>query len=131
MYLLDGNNIMGQRVGWHRDKPGARRRLIDELQRVAELLDTNMAVVFDAPRGGAMQRFGRLEVYYAHERETADDRIVDLARQLHGESSLIAVTSDRDLALRLAQFGVEVTPSGAFRRLIDSYHFPSPGSDPQ
>jgi chloramphenicol 3-O-phosphotransferase len=34
-YLIDGNNVMAQRVGWHRDKPGARRRLLEELARFA------------------------------------------------------------------------------------------------
>ena len=34
-YLVDGNNVMAQRVGWHRDKAGARRRLLGELARFA------------------------------------------------------------------------------------------------
>jgi predicted RNA-binding protein with PIN domain len=95
MYLLDGNNIMGQRVGWHRDKPAARRRLIDELQRLAERLDTEITVVFDAPAGNPPQRLGRLDVYYARVHETADDSIVDLAKQRREDLRLIAVTSDR------------------------------------
>jgi hypothetical protein len=33
VYLVDGNNVMGQRVGWHRDKPAAAARLIEELGR--------------------------------------------------------------------------------------------------
>lgn len=117
MYLLDGNNIMGQRVGWHRDKPAARRRLIEGVQRFAERWDTEVAVVFDAPAGKASERFGRLEVLYARKHETADDRIVDFAQQRQGD--LIAVTSDHDLAQRLAKCGVKVTRSGAFRRLLD------------
>jgi predicted RNA-binding protein with PIN domain len=119
MYLLDGNNIMGQRIGWHRDKPAARRRLIDELQRLAERLDTGITVVFDAPGGRPPEMLGRVEVLYARGHETADDRIVDLVRQRPGDPALVAVTSDRELARRLADCGVAVTRSGAFRRLLD------------
>lgn len=124
MYLLDGNNIMGQRVGWHRDKAAARRRLVGELYQLAECLEDEIIVVFDAPAGGPAQRLGRLEVHYAREHETADDRIIDLAKQKRGDRAMIAVTSDRDLAHRLAALGVPVLRSGAFRHMLDSYQFP-------
>ncbi len=119
MYLLDGNNIMGQRVGWHRDKAAARRRLIDELQCLARSLDTEFVVVFDAPPGRASERLDRLEVHYARKNETADDRILDLAQQWREDRRLIAVTSDRALARRLSHWGIPVIRSGAFRRMLD------------
>jgi predicted RNA-binding protein with PIN domain len=127
MYLLDGNNIMGQRIGWHRDIPAAMRRLIDELQRLARRMNTEVAVVFDAPAGKPSERFGHLEVLYARKHETADDRIVHLARQCRGEEqSLIAVTSDRDLSRRLAECGVAVIRAGVFRRMLDSCQSSAP-----
>jgi hypothetical protein len=43
-------SLMGQRIGWHRDKPAARPWLIDEQQPV--ILKTDIAVVFDAPSDG-------------------------------------------------------------------------------
>lgn len=116
MFLLDGNNIMGQRVGWHRDKPAARRRLISELMRLAERLHVDITVVFDAPAGAPSERFGRLEVCYACNNETADDRMVELARTRPRDSDLTAVTSDRALAGRLSELGVPVIRSGTFRK---------------
>ena len=124
MYLLDGNNIMGQRVGWHRDKAAARQRLIDELQRFATRMETEVAVVFDAPPGKSAQRFGRLEAFYARTHESADDCILDLVKRRRGDPGLIAVTSDRELAQRIAKYGVKVTRSGEFRRMLDSHQFP-------
>ena len=32
-YLVDGNNVMAQTVGWHRDRAAARKRLIRDLAR--------------------------------------------------------------------------------------------------
>ena len=46
-YLVDGNNVMAQRVGWHKDKRAARRRLLDELARFAQLKRASVLVVFD------------------------------------------------------------------------------------
>ncbi|MBD0325828.1 MAG: NYN domain-containing protein, partial [Pyrinomonadaceae bacterium] len=46
-YLVDGNNVMAQRVGWHRDKRAARRRLLDELAQFAQAKGASVAVVFD------------------------------------------------------------------------------------
>ena len=46
-YLVDGNNVMAQRVGWHRDKAGARRGLLDELARFAAAKRARVTVVFD------------------------------------------------------------------------------------
>ena len=51
-YLVDGNNVMGQRVGWHRDRAGARRRLVDELQRFARRSGDRIEVVFDGVPDG-------------------------------------------------------------------------------
>ncbi|MBA3321072.1 MAG: hypothetical protein H0T45_06450, partial [Pyrinomonadaceae bacterium] len=44
-YLIDGNNVMAQRVGWHRDKPAARRRLMDELAQFAQVKGLKLEVV--------------------------------------------------------------------------------------
>src|SRR5919199_1223351 len=49
-YLVDGNNVMAQRVGWHRDKPGARRRLLGELARFARDADERIKGLVEASR---------------------------------------------------------------------------------
>ena len=46
-YLIDGNNVMAQIVGWHRDKGLARRRLIHDLVRFVAVNRTKVTVVFD------------------------------------------------------------------------------------
>ena len=46
-YLIDGNNVMAQRVGWHKDKRAARRRLLEDLARFGASHGARIAVVFD------------------------------------------------------------------------------------
>ena len=74
-YLVDGNNVMGQRVGWHRDKPGARRRLLTQLARFARAAGVTVEAVFDGapedffPDGS---HFMGVRVYYAARGSDAD-----------------------------------------------------------
>ena len=118
-YLLDGNNVMAQRVGWHRDKRGARRGLLDELAHFAAAKRVRVAVVFDgAPdeffADGASYRGVR--VHYAARGSDADARIKAMVEAARERRTLKVVTSDRALAAYVHQCGVEVIPSGAFRR---------------
>ena len=56
--MVDGNNVMGQRVGWHRDRAGARRRLAGELERFAEWVGEAVEVVLApqaAPPANALE----------------------------------------------------------------------------
>ena len=46
-YLIDGNNVMGQRVGWHRDRVRARRELLEDVARFARAKRVSVSVVFD------------------------------------------------------------------------------------
>ena len=46
-YVVDGNNVMAQTVGWHRDRAGARRRLIYDLVRFIAVQRVKLNVVFD------------------------------------------------------------------------------------
>ena len=77
-YLVDGNNVMGQRVGWHRDKPGARRRLLSELAGFARAAGVTVEVVFDGapdeffPDGA---EFCGVRLFYAARGSDADARI--------------------------------------------------------
>src|SRR5688572_22800992 len=49
MYLVDGNNVMAQRVGWHRNKRAAAERLVRELARLAGAEGRRVVVVYDGP----------------------------------------------------------------------------------
>src|SRR4051812_4153748 len=121
-YLIDGNNVMAQRVGWHKDKPKARRRLMDELARFAELKRVSVSVVFDgAPEkhfaDGASYKGVR--VFYAERGSNADERIKHLVETARERRTLFVVTSDRALADYVRRCGVQVIRSGEFRKKID------------
>ena len=99
-YLVDGNNVMGQRVGFHRDRAGARRRLVDELQRFARRGGDTVEVVFDGtPSPGRLPgppsegqgrdapaglREGGVRVTYAGRGADADTRIRELVGRAEG-----------------------------------------------
>ncbi|MGB7923091.1 MAG: NYN domain-containing protein [Pyrinomonadaceae bacterium] len=121
-YLVDGNNVMAQRVGWHRDKPGARRRLLDELARFAHVRKATVEVVFDgAPEqhfaDGA--RYRGVRVFYAERGSNADERIKRLVEAARERRTLMVVTSDRELAGYVRRCGAQVIRSGDFRRRMD------------
>jgi predicted RNA-binding protein with PIN domain len=116
-YLVDGNNVMGQRVGWHRDKPRARRELLDDLARFARQRRASVAVVFDgAPdehfADGA--RYKGVRVYYAARGSDADERIKNLVEQSRERRTLLVVTSDRALAEYVRRCGAQVVRAGEF-----------------
>ncbi len=49
--VVDGNNVLGSRPdGWWRDRPGATRRLVAELQELAARTGDRVTVVFDGNR---------------------------------------------------------------------------------
>lgn len=118
-YLIDGNNVMAQRVGWHRDKPRARRTLLDELAGFARVKRVSISVVFDgAPEkhfaDGASYR--GVKVFYAERGSDADTRIklmVDGARE---RRTMLVVTSDRALADYVRRCGAQVIRSRDFRQ---------------
>lgn len=122
-YLVDGNNVMAQRVGWHRDKTGARRRLLEELARFARQARVRVAVVFDGapedhfPDGSS---FMGVKVFYAERGSNADERIkrmVDASRQ---RRTLFVITSDRDLGNYVRACGAQVVRAGEFRQRLET-----------
>src|SRR5947209_10116482 len=122
-YLIDGNNVMAQRVGWHRDKPGARRRLLEELARFARESGVTAEAVFDGapdeffPDGSS---FMGVRVFYAARGSDADTRIKELVEASRERRTLKVVTSDRALADYVCLCGAEVVRSGEFRRRLDA-----------
>ena len=121
-YLVDGNNVMGQRVGWHRDRAGARRRLLDDLARFAARRRSSVTVVFDgAPEqhfaDGA--RYRGVRVFYAERGSNADERIKQMVDASRERRTLQVVTSDRALADYVRRSGAQVIRSGEFRRRLD------------
>ena len=122
-YLIDGNNVMGQRVGWHRDKAGARWRLLGELARFTREAGVTVEVVFDGapdeffPDGSY---FMGVRVFYAERGADADARIKQLVEASRERRTLKVVTSDRALADYVRRCGAEVIRSGGFRRRLEA-----------
>ncbi|MET0647970.1 MAG: NYN domain-containing protein [Pyrinomonadaceae bacterium] len=122
-YLIDGNNVMGQRVGWHRDKPGARRRLLGELARFAREAGVTVEAVFDGAPDEFFpdeSYFMGVRVFYAERGADADARIKQLVEASRERRTLKVVTSDRALADYVRRCGAEVIRSGEFRRRLDA-----------
>ncbi len=121
-YLIDGNNVMGQRAGWHKDKPGARRRLLDELAEFSQNKRVRIAAVFDgAPekhfRDGSSYKGVR--IFYAERGSNADERIKGLVEAERERQTLVVVTSDRALADYVRRCGAQVVRAGEFRKRME------------
>lgn len=121
-YLIDGNNVMGQTVGWHRDKPKARRRLLEQLATFARVKQARLSVVFDGSPDDQFpdaSGFRGVRVFYAERGSDADTRIEKLVEAAKDRRGLTVVTSDRQLAFKVRARGVNTMRSGEFRRLLE------------
>ena len=121
-YLVDGNNVMAQRVGWHRDKARARRGLLEELARFSRASGAKVSAVFDGapdehfPDGSS---FMGVSVFYAERGGDADARIRRMVDESNERRTLFVVTSDRALADYVRRSGARVVRSGEFRRKME------------
>lgn len=121
-YIVDGNNVMGQRPGWHRDKSQARRRLLEEVAAFAKLKKARVTIVFDGapdpllPDGGAHRG---VKILYAEKGSDADSRIERIVESSRDPRGLTVVTSDRRLTVAVRWRGASVVRSGEFRRKIE------------
>lgn len=84
-----------------------RKRIIDALCRYREIKDHPIILVFDAYKSGGMHETtegtGNIEVIYTRLGETADEKIINLAK-IHREKALI-ITGDKDIVRKSASFG--------------------------
>jgi predicted RNA-binding protein with PIN domain len=123
--LVDGNNVIGSRPdGWWRDRSGATRRLVAQLQELAARTGDDMTVVFDGrPLPDLTEgTHDGLRVAYARRagRDAGDDRIVEEVADDDDPASLTVVTSDRGLTQRVRALGAEVESAGALIRALES-----------
>jgi predicted RNA-binding protein with PIN domain len=120
-WLVDGMNVIGSRPdGWWRDRRGAMRRLVGELEELAEATGDEVAVVFD---GRAFDLAGgdRVEVGFAPGgRNAADHAIADRVAADDDPGAITVVTSDAELERSVRGHGADVLGSGAFRRRLDA-----------
>lgn len=132
-YIVDGNNVMGQTPGWHRDKPGSRHRLLRELAAFAAGAKARVTVVFDgAPDDGVPDgsTFRGVRVYYPARGSDADSVIERLVASSRDRRGLTVVTSDRRLAAECRDLGARVVRSGEFRKQMASAASRAPDEEP-
>lgn len=129
-YIVDGNNVMGQTPGWHRDKSNARCALLEKVAAFAKAKTTRVIVVFDgAPERGLPEgsAFRGVKVLYAEPGSDADTRIEGLVESSLNPRGLTVVTSDRHLAFLVRSRGASVVRSGEFRIQIEQILRSRPG----
>ena len=120
-WLIDAMNVIGSRPdGWWRDREGAVRRLLGELEAFAAGED-EVVVVLDAGDPGLAGRRGALVVVLAPRRgrDAADDEIVRRVAADADPAAIRVVTSDATLAAAVRAAGAGVEGAGAFRRRLD------------
>jgi predicted RNA-binding protein with PIN domain len=119
-WIVDGMNVIGSRpTGWWRDRPGAMRALVRDLEAFAVRERSEVTVVFD---GKPFELEGAgVEVKFASRRgpTAADDDIAALVEGDDEPGGLTVVTSDGDLAGRVRGAGATVVGAGEFRRRLD------------
>ena len=118
-YIVDGNNVMGQTPGWHRDKANARRKLVEQLAEFARLKKARVTVVFDGEPDRLMpdaSAYRGVKVLYGERGSNADARIERLVEAAPNARGLTVVTSDKHLAFLVRARGARVVRSGEFRK---------------
>jgi predicted RNA-binding protein with PIN domain len=115
--IVDGANVVGSRPdGWWRDRPGAARRLLEQLE-AADLPHDDVVLVLEgaAKRGIPAEQRGRVRVLHAP--GSGDDAIVDeVSRQVAAGDGrrVVVVTADRVLRERVVDAGGETTSPRSF-----------------
>jgi predicted RNA-binding protein with PIN domain len=119
-WIVDGMNVIGSRpTGWWRDRRGAMRDLVEELDGFASRSGDQVSVVFD---GKPFDLDGEaVDVLFASRRgpNAADDDIAALVEGDGEPGGLSVVTSDGDLARRVRDAGATVVGAGEFRRRLE------------
>jgi predicted RNA-binding protein with PIN domain len=114
-WLVDAMNVIGSRPdGWWRDRHGAGRGLLEQLESFAGEAGEEVTVVFDG-RPFDLPRAGTVEVVFAR---SADDAIIQALGADRDAASVTVVTSDRQLAARARAAGARVAGAGGFRRRL-------------
>lgn len=120
MLLIDAANVIGTRPdGWWRDRPGAAKRLVEQLRAgtAAGQIDPPVVVVLEgAARAGAPE--GDADgVRVAHASAGGDDLLVELAL-IAAPTPVVLVSADRGLRTRAAVAGATaVGPKSLYHRL--------------
>ena len=115
-WLVDAMNVIGSRPdGWWRDREGAGRALVAQLESFGREASEEVTVVFDG-RPFDLPAPGPVEIVFA---PSADDAIVEALAAERDAAKVTVVTSDRQLADCARTAGAAVTGAGGFRRRLD------------
>jgi predicted RNA-binding protein with PIN domain len=120
---VDGMNVIGSRPdGWWKDRAGAMRRLVAELDAFAAATGDEVTVVLDGrPRDvGAPDHVA--VAFAPGGRDAADDEIARRVAADPDPGSLTVVTSDRALLERVTRGGARVESVQPFRARMDAAH---------
>ena len=115
-------NVIGSRPdGWWRDRTGAMARLVGELERFAAGGAEEVAVVFDGhDRDVGQETATHVAVSVAPGgRDAADHEIARTVAADADPATLTVVTSDRELATRVAAAGAKVEGARGFRARLE------------
>jgi len=122
--IVDAMNVIGARPdGWWRDRDGAVRRLIGRLQGLGAARGGGVTVVVDGrPLADVAEgeHDGLVVLYAWPGRNAADDRIIELLREVDEPSAYEVVTSDRVLAERVRALGASVRGARSLLAELDT-----------
>ncbi|HWH92689.1 MAG TPA: NYN domain-containing protein [Baekduia sp.] len=108
-WLVDGMNVIGSRPdGWWRDRAGAMRRLVAELDTFAAVTAGELHVVLDGRERDVGSPTHVAVSFAPGGRDAADHEIARLVEADGDPSTLTVVTSDRELVARVAAAGAAV-----------------------
>jgi predicted RNA-binding protein with PIN domain len=117
-WLVDASNVIGSVPdGWWRDREGAARRLIGQLEAFVEDTGDAVTVVLDAGPPELAGRENGVAVVLASRRgrDAADDEIVRLLAAHEAPDEVTVATSDANLAARARALGAGVEGARSFR----------------
>jgi predicted RNA-binding protein with PIN domain len=120
-WLVDGMNVIGTRPdAWWRDRHAAMVSLVHKLEVWAATTGAEVTVVFEQPPRPPI-RSSVIEVRHAPRarKDSADDELMRVLRELGEPSGVRVVTSDNWLADRAHAAGASVEPARAFREAIE------------
>jgi hypothetical protein len=120
MLLIDAANVIGSRpTGWWRDRAGAARTFVEQVQGAvtSERIAQPVVVVLEGKAREGVQPGLAGGVTVHHAVGSGDDALIDVARRASGQRVTL-VTADRDLRRRAEALGADVVgPHWLFERM--------------
>jgi hypothetical protein len=120
--LIDAANVIGSRpTGWWRDRAGAARTFVDDVQAAVNSgrLAEPVVVVLEGKARGGVDAGSSEGVTVVHAEGSGDDALVDVVRDAPEPDGVVLVTADRELRRRAEDLGAEVVgPTWLLERLV-------------